>query len=755
MSSPFLLPLIEKAIYFEKVYFMKRFLRRPVLLILGVLVLSGLIPGILYTNHTLKALASGSVSISLSASSAQPGTLLQVSGQGFIAGDAISINLNSSTGQQLASTTADVGGNLPATNITVPDLPSSNYTVVATDNGLTANALLTIIPVLTLSQSTVHVGQGITLIGKGFQANNTLTVNYETGGYPRFSTTTNANGDFTYKAIAASGAPQGQHYLIASTDSVSTRTAVTLLPGLFSVAAKPSVSVPLLGGAFLANETVSIYWGTPKGLLEGTTTTDAQGNLNYIFTAPANITTGSYQITAVRVKQKPAIVGTLAKVIAPSVTAPSGVHSERPFPIQLAGFLPFDIVSISWNANGGQSVTTVSADQLGAAKTSIVVPSAIPGTYTLTAQGWQNTLSATTSLNVGPGISAPSSFPGNTITVSGGGFSPNENVQIYFQAKSNGVVAATTDTTGAFTVLLTLPQKYIPTTSYYIYATNTAGTEHTRITYTFWKLLFTVCDASNYYNCGGDFTAGYPATLFLYEFALNETVDIIWNYQHVGQYTITSVPFATNSGTVVAQITIPSTPNQSSVTVAALGKVSGLVATTTITNDLLLKSTPNNGSAGTNVTVTGGSFGASDTITLSLQGKVVAITTSQTDGRFSTTFKVPVVTGAGNLMLVANDAAANITATTSFQYLPVITINPTIVHNGDTIQVKGKHFTANANVSIQWYDSGPYEPTIVKTNANGAFTANMLVIGSAGSGANTLFASDISGVSASQNVYVQ
>lgn len=734
---------------------MKKFLRKPVLFVLGFLILTGLIPTIFYTSHSVKVHASGSTSITLSASSAQPGTILQASGQGFVPSDSVSINLNSSTGPLLASAVADSSGKLPATNIIVPDLPAGNYTLVATDGSLLANGPLTIIPVLTLSQSTFHAGQGVTLVGKGFLANNSLDVYYTTGGYPLLSVKTDANGGFSYKGFTTSGATQGQHNLIASTGSVSAQATITLLPGLFTVSVKPGMSVYLQGGAFLANEKVSIYWGTANGLSEGTATTDTWGGFSYSFTAPTNIATGSYQITAVRTNQKPAIVGTLAKVIALSITTPGGVHSEQPFPIQLTGFLPYDMVSISWNANGGQSITTVSADQLGAAKTSIVVPSAVPGTYTLTAQGRQDGLSVSTSVNVGPGVSAPSSFPGDTITVSGGGFSPNETVQVYFQLKSNGIVSTTTDATGAFTVPLTLPNKYVPGKTYYIYATNTTGTEHSYVAYTFWKPLLTVCDASNYYNCGGDFTYGQPAMLFLYEFALNETVHIIWNYQHAGQYTITSVPFVTNSGTVVAQVTIPSTPNQSSVTVAAVGSVSGLIATSTITNDIMLKSTPNTGTVGTKVSVTGGSFGASDTITLSLQGKVVATTTSKADGSFSTTFKVPAITSAGNLTLIVSDATATITGTIPFQYSPVIAVNPTTVHNGDIIQVKGRHFTANANVNIQWYDSGPYQPTTVKTDANGTFTTTMLVIAPAGSGATTLTAYDISGVWATQTVYVQ
>ncbi len=144
-------------------------------------------------------------------------------------------------------------------------------------------------------------------------------------------------------------------------------------------------------------------------------------------------------------------------------------------------------------------------------------------------------------------------------------------------------------------------------------------------------------------------------------------------------------------------------------------------------NDASIYDNPTIGKAGATISINGGSFGAGDTINLSLQGKAVGTTTSNPDGTFSTTFKVPTITGAGNLTLTATDTATNTSATTPFQYMPVLKVSPTIVQDGDTITVTGKHFSAYSGVYLSLANN-PYYGS-VNTDANGSFTTTIVVSG--------------------------
>lgn len=136
-----------------KVVRMKTFLRWPLLLVLAALIVAALIPTILTANHTPKAQASGGATLSLSAPNGQPGTSIQATGQGFIPSSTVSLYLGSTTGTLLTTTTTDSSGNLPSTNITIPDQPGGYYGIVASQGSVTVTAQFSIVPSISLSKT--------------------------------------------------------------------------------------------------------------------------------------------------------------------------------------------------------------------------------------------------------------------------------------------------------------------------------------------------------------------------------------------------------------------------------------------------------------------------------------------------------------------------------------------------------------------------------------------------------------------------
>ena len=307
--------------------------------------------------------------------------------------------------------------------------------------------------------------------------------------------------------------------------------------------------------------------------------------------------------------------------------------------------------------------------------------------------------------------------PGTTVAIYGGGFAANETIKVYFQTPKNGELVATTNATGAFSVKLSIPTSYNPSTRYLIHAISTSGTDRASGLFKFSIPTFAACNSSNIY---GELPYGQAIYFDGDHFATNETVDIIWNYQQPGQFLLAKMQCFFNFFSL--EKSVPGIPGQGAVTIAAIGETSHLVLTTTLIIDAAISNNLYNASAGASVNVNGGGFGAGDTITLSLSGKAVATTTSASDGTFASTFLVPAISGAGNLTLTATDTTANITASQLLYYTPTITVSPNVVHNGDSVTVIGKHFGANAQILV-FGNSNFY----LTANANGSFSTTVVL----------------------------
>jgi len=308
--------------------------------------------------------------------------------------------------------------------------------------------------------------------------------------------------------------------------------------------------------------------------------------------------------------------------------------------------------------------------------------------------------------------------PGTTVTISGGGFAANETIKVYFQTPKNGELAATTDATGAFSVKLSIPTSYNPSTRYLIHSISTSRTDRASGLFKFSIPTFYACTV--YYTSCGEIPYGETVDFSGINFAPDEIVDIIWNYQQPGQFALAK---RQSFGTAFSfEKSFPNVPGQNPIPIAAIGEKSHVIATTTLIIDAAISNNLYNASAGASVNVNGGGFGAGDTITLSLSGKAVATTTSASDGTFASTFLVPAISGAGNLTLTATDTTANITASQPFYYTPTITVSPNVVHNGDSVTVIGKHFGANAQILV-FGNSNFY----LTANANGSFSTTVVL----------------------------
>jgi len=706
---------------------LRRFVRWPTLLVLIALIMAAIVPAALSIQHATGAYASGGAKITLSSSTGQPGAIIQVSGKGFTPGQSASLYLGGASGTLLTSATSDASGNLPSTNITVPDQPGGVNSITAVEGKVIAKAAFSIVPLISLSKTILYPAEAVTLTSKGFAANDVVQMYFDTiAGQTDMYFDSNSNGDATMQfQVPGLFLTAGHHILIAVGSSsgipLQAQANVTIWPYIYSMVGQPGINEDMSGAGFAANETVNIYWGQATGQFLGSTIAGSTGNLGFSFTIPGGISAGSYPVTVVRTQQKPQFITKYLHVNPLALTiTPGGVQAGQQVHVHLTGFLSGENVTLRWNTNGNQQLAGFSTDQTGSVNSTFIVRSAIPGTYTVTASD-NSGLQATTTLSIGPGISSASGDPGTTVTIYGGGFTANETVNVYFQTPKNGELTATTDATGAFTVNLPIPATYNPSTSYLVHANSTTGSDHAAGLFKFSTPTFAACNVS---NLCGELPYGQTVYFSGSHFATNETVDIIWNYQQPGQFLLAKAQCFFNGNDFSLGKSIPGIPGQGAITIAVIGETSHLVVATTLIIDAAISDNLYNASAGASVNVNGGGFGAGDTITLSLSGKAVTTTTSASDGTFATTFLVPAINGPGNLTLMATDATANVTASLPFYYTPTITVSPNVVRNGNSVTVTGKHFSANAQIQV--YGNSTF---FLTANANGSFSAIVIMNG--------------------------
>lgn len=587
----------------------------------------------------------------------------------------------------------------------------------------------------------VHAYDNITVTGQGFAAGDLVSLSiletntsYSLGAIPCDSNG-NCSGMVT---IPAQYFPQGMYQVVGTgRTGLSAQISVTMLPGFIIYAqgnayynqltsAGPGTPVYLDMGAFNSEETVSIYWNKT---FEGTTTTQWDGSDSFGFNVPATAKPGSYCIVIKRSQQAPSELAKPFTVLAPKVTSSAGVRVSQAVHVKLSGFLSGENVALSWNANGGEKITTLTVDTTGAIDTYFAAPSAPKGAYTLTAKGKSSGLQATSSLHIGPGILLDLNManPGGTTTVEGGGFIAGETVDVYFQTQNNGVVSVAVDSAGSFSLQISIPVNHKQNTLYYIYAVSTSSNDAA-------KAQFFYGTPSIQVSCYCYYGSSY--TLTGQEFTAQETVSIYRQYSGQQSPILAGTTTAASDGSFTFTSTMTSAPyttggypyttNMKLIAVGSLSNVSVFDVTYVKANII---PTPEAGQIGQKINLSGGGFGAGETVTLSFQDYPLGTVTAGPNGGFHTTFIVPKGSVPGNHLdnLLAVGNTTKTSANVSFVVLPTIHISPRKGPAGTSIQVWGNGY-APSLLYIDWYDpanSTKTQLTSVRVTYSGIFTTRI------------------------------
>lgn len=565
----------------------------------------------------------------------------------------------------------------------------------------------------------VHPFDTVTITGQGFTANDNVPIYIDnTYNYSITSLSCDSYGNCSGQAtIPYSNFAQGVHEVIASDNNgLSAQMAVTFLPGIAAyiygtnvTSAGPGGTIDLKGGAFTPNETIKVYWGVQVNILEGSPTTGYyDGSLDFTFKAPVATPPGIYPITVVRSQQTPATVTAMFTILPPKIVASAGVRISQAAHIHLSGFAANETVTLSWNANGGQTITTFGMDQTGALDTYFAPPFAPKGSYTLQAVGNVSLRHAKRNMNIGPGIllSLNTENPGGTTIVNGGGYTPGETVNVYFQNTSNGITSATVDASGSFSVPPTVPVVHQKNATYFVYAVSTTTTNSA-------NAQFFYATPSIQLGCCYSPVYGNSFTLNGQGFAALEIVTI--SAQSTAQTYPVKLGTATAAadGTFSFTSTMPSAPyvtsgwpTPSNMTLIALGSTSKAKATQLLDVRANIIPIPGSGKIGQKIQIKGGGFANGETVTVTMIYTQVATATADANGAFHTTFVVPTTAQPGNYFcnLCAVGSTSGTSVNVSFIVLPSVTITPKKGLSGATITVSGNGYFPYDLVFIYWLD---------------------------------------------------
>lgn len=582
--------------------------------------------------------------------------------------------------------------------------PSSAH--AAGNTGNTSNT-----PTLTLPD-TVSEFTTVPVTAQGFLPYDQISL-FTSYGNPSGTLYCDAHGNCSGLLYMNALSPQGTYQVTAVGKTyLRAQANTTLLPGLYLsmlnqngptiTSGGPGTNLEINGGAFNANETVTVYWGQTK---EGTATADYNGNIQYSFNAPPNATPGNYIVSVTRTNQSPATVSTPFTILPPALKSPTGIRDNQAAHIKLSGFQGDEKVTLSWNANNGQTITTLSTDNTGADDTYIAMPSAPKGAYTLTATGNTSKLQTTSPIRIGAGIilDTNTANPGGTIMVEGGGYTPGETVKVFFQTTKNGVTTATVDSTGAFSVSLSVPIAYKKNTQYFVYANSVGGKDQS-------KAKFFYATPSLQLTCCSNLSYGYSFSIAGQGFVANDTINILWEFTGQKYPQKLGSVVAANDGTfkfTASALSAPYSSNhQSNVLVVATGHQDHTNASLSLYEQTSIVASPTQGPIGAKVRITGGAFGSNEMVTITLGNIQVATTTTKNDGRFVTTFIVPANAPLGGnvFYLGAIGDTSGAVASTGFFVVPNLSITPSKGPSGTVITVTGSHCTPSNLDSIYWYD---------------------------------------------------
>jgi hypothetical protein len=409
---------------------------------------------LLVTLPLLEAVPAMAQSVSISVSSAPPGTDITISGAGFSDGDTYQITFAPGTAYEaLLTSTTVISGTSFSEVIVVPHAPWGQYNFrVATNRG-NSSLLFQITPLIELNNTSGYVADILLVSGAGFRASRAVNVLFNNSNIA--ATSTNANGVLNPVSFQVPAIRSG-NYNIYATDSTVTSPNIgfAVKPHLIASLLQGSVGdqVKLDGTGFDDNSGISILWDNQLMSTSGIFSSGV-GSFTTNIIVPAAVR-GTHSFIARDNSSGSGVVNFLVNpkiVINPSSGTPGSVIA-----ITGSGFRAGLSITVAYNSNAiPMQPTGIATDSFGSFSGSFIVPGILAGNYVIRAS--DGSYSATASLAVASKIELNTSAGsvGTEIFVNGYGFTPLGSVAIIYDNQT--LLTITANGGGAFSVSFSVP----------------------------------------------------------------------------------------------------------------------------------------------------------------------------------------------------------------------------------------------------------------------------------------------------------
>ncbi|MGD9115626.1 MAG: IPT/TIG domain-containing protein [Dehalococcoidia bacterium] len=406
--------------------------------------------------------------IALSAYNGPPGTVITVSGSGFLPGTAGEVWFDSDgdgyrdSGEPWRALTTDGSGNIPSgVTLTVPAVERDSYYVwadISIDEDYTA---FTVTPEIFLDEDEGYVGDTIIVDGQGFYGGATVTVYYDGSSVGTKATT--SSGTFTNFTFTVPDSVEGFH-------DVDARDSAGFCPEvLFEISPKITLSpisgdvgdtITVTGKGFDASSDVDVYFGSTN---VASAITNTKGTFTDTFVVPST-SRGSHTVNAEDEgsNEADATFTVSASININPASGPSGTTVT----VTGNGFDASRTVTITYNsASVTTNPTTVTTNTAGSFSATFSVPVGMAGNYPVVATDGVVTASATftstTSATISPETSATSpGHVGSELTITGTGFTPNATITVTYSltgTQTDTLATVTSNASGNFTIPFTIP----------------------------------------------------------------------------------------------------------------------------------------------------------------------------------------------------------------------------------------------------------------------------------------------------------
>lgn len=359
---------------------------------------------------TATATSTATPSISLSRTSGSVASSITVTGSAFGSGETVDIFLDSTQSTAIAGTTAAGDGSFSVA-FKVPDATGGSHKVYARGrtSGASANQPFRVTPSLIRNPSSGSNGTKISVSAKGFGANESVQLRWDSSSGPVLATlTSGASGSARGSFRIPTGSSNGNHTIYgggltsglraSKTVAVSNPTTASVSVSLSPSSGSPRSTVTASGANFSANETVDLFWDTST-TSGGSGAADGAGNVAITVAVPL-MPAGNHTVAVKgRTSGKSA---TATYAVVPSLElAPASGAGRSSVTVKGRGWSANTSVSVYWNrtaTKSGTLVCTVTASSTGTFSCTLTVPNVSAGTYPIV--GVQGSATATANFQV-------------------------------------------------------------------------------------------------------------------------------------------------------------------------------------------------------------------------------------------------------------------------------------------------------------------------------------------------------------------